>query len=54
MPGCTPYVGSAAELDRFLGRFERYFDFFFGTLGGVATTPLELRDRLEREETATA
>jgi len=42
-PGCTPYVRSEAELGRFLDRFERYFDFFFGELGGRAATPTEVR-----------
>ncbi len=47
MPGCTPYVRSTAELGRFLGRFESYFEFFFGRLNGVPTTPLELKSVLE-------
>ncbi len=41
-PGHTPYVTTTAELDVFLDRFRRYFDYFFGTCGGVATTPEEL------------
>jgi hypothetical protein len=45
-PGCTPYVRSEAELAEFIERFRRYFDFFLGELGGLALTPLELRDRL--------
>lgn len=47
VPGCTPYVGSQAELDRFLDSFRRFFDFFLGTLGGVATTPYGLKQELE-------
>ena len=50
LPGCTPYVRSASDLDRFLDRFRRYFDFFFGELDGVATTPLALKSRLEHED----
>lgn len=46
LPGCTPYVRSARDLERFLGRFESYFDFFFGELGGKPTTPLELHREL--------
>jgi len=38
VPGHTPYVRSAAELDRFLDRFDAFFDYFFGKLGGQATT----------------
>lgn len=41
-PGHTPYVRSAADLDAFLGRMERYFDYFIGHLGGRAATPLEI------------
>ncbi len=42
-PGCTPYVQNEAELGRFLDRFERYFDFFFGKIGGRAATPDDVR-----------
>jgi hypothetical protein len=38
-PGCTPYVGSAAELDEFLHKISDYCDYFVGELGGVAGTP---------------
>lgn len=48
MPGGTPYVKSETDLMAFLDRFERYFDFFFGELGGEAATPAEIRDRLRR------
>lgn len=54
MPGCTPYVRSGTELDRFLGRFKSYFDFFFGELGGVPATPLEIKQRLESLEAQAA
>lgn len=33
-PGNTPYVRTEAELRDFLDRFERYFDYFFGEIGG--------------------
>ncbi len=49
VPGHTPYVRSARELTAFLDRMDRYFDWFFGTLGGRAATPLEIRERWERE-----
>ena len=42
-PGCTPYVQNEAELSGFLDRFERYFDFFFGEIGGRAATPEYIR-----------
>ena len=38
---------SDAELRRFLDAFRRYFDFFFGELGGVATSPTRLKQHLE-------
>lgn len=41
--GNTPYVQSPRDREIFLGRFERYFDYFFGTLGGRAATPEEIR-----------
>lgn len=50
LPGCTPYVRTDADLDRFLGRFESYFEFFFGDLGGVPATPHEIRARLDALE----
>lgn len=43
-PGNLSYVQSDADLRRFLDRFERYFDFFFGEVGGRAITPLGVRD----------
>jgi hypothetical protein len=45
-PGHTPYVRNEAELGRFLDQFERYFDYFFGELGGRTATARELRDSL--------
>jgi hypothetical protein len=47
MPGGTPYVRSAADLERFVGKCRRYFEHFFGRLGGVAMTPLQLKAHLE-------
>jgi hypothetical protein len=40
--GHTPYVRSQAELETFLDRFRRYFDYFFGDLGGRPATPDEV------------
>lgn len=48
--GCTPYVQSEQELAGFLDKFKRYFDFFFGELGGRAATPMEIRSLLLGEQ----
>lgn len=42
LPGGTPYVRNEADVRRFLDSFSRYFDWFFGEIGGRATTPLEV------------
>jgi hypothetical protein len=42
-PGHTPYVRSAADLTTFLARIERYFEFFFGELEGLPSTPERFR-----------
>jgi len=41
-PGNTPYVQSQRDLDGFLDRMDRYFDYFFERLGGEAATPLDI------------
>jgi hypothetical protein len=41
--GNTPYVRNDADLRRFTGTIERYFDFFFGNLGGQPATPGAVR-----------
>lgn len=38
-PGNTPYVRSAADLERFLAWIEAYLEFFMGEVGGVPSTP---------------
>lgn len=43
-PGHTPYVRTKQDLDHFLGEMERFFDFFFNTLGGKSQTPLQIRE----------
>ena len=45
-PGNTPYVQSEADLALFLDKFERFFDFFFGEIGGRAATPMEIKELL--------
>lgn len=47
VPGNTTYVETDAQLQVFLDRFRRYFDFFFHELGGRASTPSLLRKQLE-------
>lgn len=49
-PGNTPYVKSAEQLTTFLDAFRRYFDFFFGELGGRPTSPSELREEFLARE----
>lgn len=39
VPGHTPYVRNASDLHRFLTWIERFLEFFFEELGGVADTP---------------
>jgi hypothetical protein len=46
-PGHTSYVRNEADLARLLDSFRRFFDFFFGDRGGVATTPIALKRSLE-------
>lgn len=50
--GYTPYVRSGQDLSGFLDKFERYFDFFFGELGGRAATPMEIRSLVAGEQAA--
>jgi hypothetical protein len=42
-PGHTPYVRTQSDLDTFLSTIERYFEFFFGELGGQPSTPERFR-----------
>ena len=44
-PGNTPYVKTPKELEAFLACLRKVFDFFFGDLGGQATTPLNLKSK---------
>lgn len=50
VPGNTSYVRNEQELTSFLEAFRRYFDYFFGPLGGEATTPVRLKTLLENEK----
>ena len=42
-PGHTPYVRTANDLQQFLDKIRYALDFFFGEIGGRATTPPEIR-----------
>lgn len=46
MPGGTPYTRTACDMEAMLTRIERFLEFFFGTMGGEACTPVELKQRL--------
>jgi hypothetical protein len=52
VPGHTPYVRSQADLSTFLTTIERYFEFFFGELGGASSTPERFRQDLLGRVTA--
>ncbi len=45
-PGNTPYVRTGRDLDHFVGWLTEYLDFFFGEVGGEASTPTALRHSL--------
>jgi hypothetical protein len=51
-PGCTPYVRDDADLAAFLASCRRYFEFFLGPFGGVASTPDEVFALAEAEDPA--
>ena len=50
--GCTPYVRDKQDLDTFLNRIEDFFAYFFGQLGGIPATPMELRKEIRDVEKA--
>ena len=43
VPGNTPYVRNDSDLAKFLNSIERYFEFFFGELEGLPSTPERYR-----------
>ncbi len=45
-PGMTPYVRNETDLKGFLDRFHRFFDYFFNELGGIATSPTNLWEKI--------
>lgn len=48
VPGCTPYVRTERDLEVFLDRCRRFYDFFFGELGGRSMTPAEFKRHIEQ------
>lgn len=54
VPGHTPYVRSQADLSTLLTAIDRYFEFFFGELGGTSSTPERFRQDLLGKVTADA
>lgn len=50
VPGLTMYTQSEKEVQHFLDKFKRYFDYFFNTLNGEATTPIQLKQTLENKK----
>jgi hypothetical protein len=49
LPGCTPYVRDARELEAFLDKCRAYYSFFFGELGGRSMTGRELHSHLSQQ-----
>lgn len=49
-PGNTPYVRDCRELDEFLERMDRYFDYFINQLGGRPVTATQLHGLLSSGE----
>lgn len=49
LPGGTPYVGNDAELRAFLRWIQEYCRFFFGSLGGQATTPEIIYEKARKQ-----
>lgn len=47
VPGMTPYTHSKDDLTQFLDSFHLFFDFFFNKLNGIATTPSQLKLKME-------
>lgn len=47
VPGSTMYTKTEGDVEKFLDKFKRYFDFFFTEMNGEATTPIQLKQKLE-------
>jgi hypothetical protein len=44
LPGNTPYVQTEADLRQFLDRISGFLEFFLGKLGGIPSTPFEIKE----------
>jgi hypothetical protein len=49
LPGCTPYVRSAADLERMISTIEHYVRYFIEELGGISMTPMEFHALVTRQ-----
>jgi hypothetical protein len=47
-PGLTPYVRDGRDLEAFLANCRDYFKYFLEERGGVAMTPVEIKDFLQQ------
>ncbi len=47
VPGMTMYTQTEKDVQHFLDKFRRFFDFFFNEMKGVASTPTLLKAELE-------
>lgn len=50
LPGMTPYVRTAADLELLLRWLDRFYEFFFGEIGGEAATPRTVYALVSRPE----
>lgn len=50
VPGLTMYTQSEKDVQHFLDKFKRYFDYFFNTLKGETITPIQLKQTLENNK----
>jgi len=52
LPGSTPYIRDAEQLEHFLDQLEAYLVWFAGELGGRFTTPVEIKQFLDARKPA--
>jgi hypothetical protein len=53
VPGNTPYVRTARDLERFLATIDRFLDFFVTDLKGRLVTPLDIKRHFEAKSSPT-
>jgi len=49
LPGMNSYTQSKQDIVDFLDKFYRFFDFFFDKMGGQATTPSQLKQKIQNK-----